>query len=218
MRIPFIFPLHQFSRIKYRIRRRLFTHKASTCFLHFGCDSQECKWQFYDEGMMMAIARVESHDDKSFFLASLHWITLSSVAAAVRATTYLTMMEILPVAKAEILKRIQALKFHCHQGDYFMAINKQIMQLSSLHLISSPLATLSNINTMTTTTTTMIMMALGEIKYLSIMFISWSLRHYLTTIEYRHWYPRTERDGISTRVICRNGGRGKITMDDEQKK
>lgn len=101
MRIPFIFPLHQFSRIKYRIRRRLFTHKASTCFLHFGCDSQECKWQFYDEGMMMAIAWVESQDDKSFFLASLHWITLSSVAAAVRATIYLTMMEILPVAKAE---------------------------------------------------------------------------------------------------------------------
>lgn len=74
---------------------------------------------------------------------------------------------------------------NCLQGDYFMAINKQIMQLS-LHLISSPLATLSNINTTTMT------MALGKIKYLSIMFIS-MLTSTLSNHHHRHMLELRDR-------------------------
>lgn len=69
------------------------------------------------------------------------------------------------------------------------------MQLS-LHLISSPLATLSNINTM-------MMMALGEIKYLSIMFM-----FMLTSTLSNHHRAETlissntiHREKFSTRVI-----------------
>lgn len=149
---------------------------------------------------------VESQDDKSFFLASLHWITLSWVRQ--QSTIYLLMMksEILLEASLEpkrtrkpwtlpswLVKKDNNGRANCLQGDYFMAINKQIMQLS-LHLISSPLATLSNINTTTMT------MALGKIKYLSIMFIS-MLTSTLSNHHHRHWYARTERQKNFSRAL-----------------